>query len=138
MWLTKFTEYWSSAKLFVDMTRRVKVFGGDAKGFEEGNVAGVLPPWFCSGEDFADLGPDVAFGDSALFFWDEEIAGFVEEGFVFVCKEFCPDDCFGVDFAGSGSAGADDVEMGAGGEPLALDEGLGRCGDGADDVCVLD
>ena len=56
-----------------------EVFGGDAEGFEEGDLGRIAPARFCPGQDFAEFAPDVGFGEEAFLFRDEEFAGFMEE-----------------------------------------------------------
>lgn len=124
-------------QFFIDVVGGVEVFGGDAEGFEEGDVGGRLAAGFCVGEDFAEFGLGVAFGDVAFFFGNEEVAGFVEKGLVPICEDAGAYDGVAVDLAGVGGAGAGNVEVGAGREPVAFDDGLGCRGDGADDVGVL-
>lgn len=121
-------------KFLIDVIGGVEVFGGDAEGFEEGDVGGVLAAGPCCGEDLAYFGLDGGFGNAAFLFGDEEVAGFIEKGFVLVGEEFCFGDGFGVDFAGIGGAGADDIEMCARADPFPLQDGLAGCGDGADDI----
>jgi len=79
------------------------------RGIEEGDIRGALAPGFGFCNDLAQFCLDGVFGYAAFFFGDEEITGFIEEGFVLVSEELCFGNGFGVDFAGVGGAGADDI-----------------------------
>jgi hypothetical protein len=65
-------------ELFKNMVGGEEVFGGDAEGFEEGDLGGVFAAFFGTGEEFSELCLGVGLGQEAFFFWDEEFPCFVE------------------------------------------------------------
>jgi len=78
---------------------------------------------------------DVFAGDGAAHERDEQIAGLGEAAFVGVDVNAAADDGSVVDFSGVGLEGADEIEVGAGFEPGAVEQRLGCAGAGTQHIC---
>ncbi len=110
------------------------VLHGHADGFEEGDLLRVGASWLEVGGNFAQFGDNVFLVDEALLDGDNEVAGFFQGGFYGIHHDKGAAHGVGVNFLHGRGEGADAVDVDAGLEVGAGENGCVGGGGGANDV----
>ena len=109
----------------MDMLCREHVLGVDAVGLVERDLPVILPAGYFSLQQLAQLPDDVRFINGPFLYGDHDIASLVADGFHEVHVDQGFDDKIGVALPRGQAVGANQVDMGAGFDPLTCQYGLG-------------
>src|SRR5215472_8135912 len=120
----------------LDLLGGDQVFESRANALEQGYLITAGAGEGCLFCEFVEVPLEVIAADDAFTHGEQEVAGFGESAVVGVDRDCGAFDGDGVDFAGVGLKGANQIQMGAGTEQVSVEERGGRGRARAQDVGV--